>query len=62
MSEGRFGQRGHEFRIPSIPLGNGEFLEQAWQSQIQDGISFATSLVAQGTREPSFTVLMIMPS
>ena len=30
--QGGFGQRGHEFRIPSIALGNREFLEQAWQS------------------------------
>ena len=59
---GRFGQRGHELRIPSIALGNGEFLEQARQPQVQDRVPFATGLMAQGTREPGFTLLMTMPS
>ena len=49
---GIFGQGGHEFRISSIALGNREFLEEARQPQIQNGIPLATGLVAQGTCEP----------
>ena len=49
---GMFGQGGHEFRISSIALGHREFLEEARQPQIQNGIPFATGLVAQGTCEP----------
>ena len=60
--QGGFGQRGHELRIPSIALGNGEFLEEARQPQIQHRVPFTTGLMAQGTREPGFAVLMIMPS
>jgi hypothetical protein len=49
---GVFSQRGHEFRISSIALGNWEFLEEARQPQRQGGIPFATGLMAQGTCEP----------
>src|SRR5882724_10026534 len=52
--EGGFGQRGHEFRIPSIAFGNRELLEQARQPQVEDGVPFATGLVAQRTAEPGF--------
>jgi len=50
----RCGQRVHKLGIPSIALGNREFLEQAWQPQGEDGVPCATGLVAQRTAAPGF--------
>jgi hypothetical protein len=57
----RLGQRAHELGIPPIPLGNGKFLEEAGQPQVEDRVAFPADLVAQGTGEPGFTLTRLLP-
>lgn len=47
------------FGIPPITLGNGKFLEEAWQPQIEDRVAFPADLVAQGPGEPGFANVYI---
>jgi hypothetical protein len=49
-----FGQRRHQLGITPIAFGNGKFLQESGQPEVEGRIAFTTGLVPQGTGNPRF--------
>jgi hypothetical protein len=49
------GQGRHQFPIASIPFGNGQFLEESGESEIEYGQAVTACLMAQRAAEPRFS-------